>query len=63
MLWGQLWEVIAGCFDFSPGNSSENYEFDSYWNMFKLFLCMNYTQYIKSSSNKVAVLVCLHILL
>jgi len=29
MHWGQLWEVIAGCIGVSPGNSSENYEFDS----------------------------------
>jgi len=59
---GQLWEVIAGCIGLSPGNISKNYEFDSYRNRFKLFLCMNYTQYRKSSCNKVAVLVCLHIL-
>jgi hypothetical protein len=53
---------MAGCISWSPGNVSEHYEFQNYRNRFQLFLCLNYTQYIKSSYNKVAVLVCLHFL-
>lgn len=46
-----------------PGNSSEQYEFYCYRNRFQSFWCLNYMQYIKSSScSKVAVLVSLHIL-
>jgi hypothetical protein len=55
-------EIIAGCISWSPGSYSEHYEFHSERNRFQLFLCLNYTQDVSSTYNKVAVLVCLHIL-